>query len=844
MATTNEVTTGGETVTGGGTTTSTTLYDATGYPSGLVTTTTPGATGFVPVTKDETIYSPTPIATNDEQVWQGFKVEVTGIGNVTQDDEIKTETAQQTNAASTTQKSKPGRRTFNPLAAFSSYTYHITLYMITPYTYNKFIEQGNAGITPEGMYIVAESGGTNVNGKNQRLFGDFDYYIDDFNFQTYLSTNANKGANVDSLSFNFKIYEPYGFSFMSRLKAAAGKVVAQSELPGHQKAGHHLQQRYMIGIKFYGYDAEGNLVTNDTTNQLTPNNVNGTNTAQYADNGVFARYFPVQITAMQFRLDGRTTVYDFKAINVSMNAGTSSKNNVIPTKQSIVGKTVEELLATGENSLEKLLNQLQENYKKDGKISAKNVYKIKFNRDNSKIKSSTVTLGDAADRDKSPVAGSGKIADSSQSNDKNAQKVKPDNNARTFEIPAGQPITKVIETVIGQSSYIRDALTMQGKEDMSDWSDEAKAAEKTRLQWFIITPVCKMLEFDTVIKDFAYEITYLINEYKVPRVRSVYISDPEKFYGSHKIYNYYFTGENSEVLSYEQKYNGLFYLNALDNPNPGKSYENSDPLPAAIAVDRKQPADDSGLFDKAGQMIASVRTSLYSPGEQAMATIHIMGDPDFICTTIGMNYGVYDEYYGPDDSIDPHVGQVFMQLILNEARDYNHNTGLMDINRDVRLYNYPSYLANEKGIIYTVSDVVSTFSKGKFTQELHLVLYSPPADKVDSDKAENAREVSSLASRYPAPKGFTPDVASSSDAPTTEQASQTESTYTGNLSDTNNSIVSKLTGGRVQVASETSYSSINPTSVVQGTDDDNSGVKVTSNIQNEGRPFVMYGVRG
>ena len=83
-------------------------------------------------------------------------------------------------------------------------------------------------------------------------------------------------GRIVSNVFNFKIYEPFGFSFMSALKAAALKVVGKSNLPGHEKAKHHLQQLYMIGIKFYGYDAEGNLVTNDTTNQLIPNTSNGT----------------------------------------------------------------------------------------------------------------------------------------------------------------------------------------------------------------------------------------------------------------------------------------------------------------------------------------------------------------------------------------------------------------------------------------------------------------------------------------------------------------------------------------------------------------------------------------
>ena len=857
------VTTGGETVTGGGTTTRKTVFDSSGYPTGLITTTTPGVSNFTPaaVVDSTKIANDPVIKTEEAKATEALdNAPVQRLRDVPQDDnvaalkasntsttpgDVEVKSSPTTPSNNTSQKSAPGARPFNPLSMFSSYTYHITLYMITPYAYNKFIEQGNKGISPKDMFVVAESGGTNVNGKNQRLF-DLDFYIDDFSFQTYLSTNANKGASVDSLSFSFKIYEPFGFSFMSALKAAALKVVGKSDLPGQDKAKHHLQQLYMIGIKFYGYDAEGNLVTDDTTNQLIPNTDNGSSTDQFADNGVFARYFPINITEMQFRLDGKATVYNFKAINVSINTGNGVKHNQIKTSQSLTGKTVEELLSTGENSLEKLLNKIQEDqYPKQ--ISVKNVFKIQFKKgENSKIKDSILATGKASDRNKSAMSGSAKVTDSSKANDKTAQSAKPDNNTRTFEIPAGTSITQAIERVIAQSTYITDALTAKGNEDMEDWSDEAKAADRTRLEWFVITPICKMLAFDPLVNDYAYEITYLINEYKIPRVRSAYVSEPTPYHGAHKIYEYWFTGKNSEVLSYEQKYNGLFYMDALENANPGEPFPNSSGLTVPIKPGSKQNADDSGLFDKAGQMIASVRTSLYSPGEQAMATIQILGDPDFICTTVGMNYGVYDEYYGPDKSVDPHAGQVFVQIIFNEGVDYDHDVGLMNIKTNIQLYDYPKYLKDTKGIIYSATDVVSTFSKGRFTQELHLVMYSPPPDKPDN-KAENTREVDSLASRYPAPtKGFTPDAAASNDAPTTEAASSIGSApeYSADTNSTNSSILGAITGGRVKVASETSLSSTSVQNVVQGPDDDNSGYAVSTNVKPEGRPFVMYGVRG
>ena len=51
----------------------------------------------------------------------------------------------------------PGARPFNPLAAFSSYTYHITLYMITTEMYNKYVDI-NEAVIEQAVAEVPKSG--------------------------------------------------------------------------------------------------------------------------------------------------------------------------------------------------------------------------------------------------------------------------------------------------------------------------------------------------------------------------------------------------------------------------------------------------------------------------------------------------------------------------------------------------------------------------------------------------------------------------------------------------------------------------------------------------------------
>jgi len=629
----------------------------------------------------------------------------------------------------------PGARTYNPLSRFSSYNYHITLYMITPMAYSNFVENGS--INPSGMYIVAESGGTNADGKNQRLF-NLDFYIDDLTFQTFLNTKDTGGPSVDSIDFNFKIYEPFGFNFLTYLKDAALKVARLSTLPGAEKATHHMQQLYMIGIKFYGYDQNGDLVTNDSLNKLIPNSKNGSNLQANPDSGIFTRYLPITIIDFQFKLDGKLTAYAIKAANVSVAKGNGVARNQIKNPQQVVGKNVEETLM----NLEKVINKEQTDQLDKEEIKVANKFIIKFANPNSRsIKDATIITSAEAQRIKSNITGLKEINDVSQVNDKNASQAQPDNNTRSVSFAKGTAITQAIERIIAQSTFITNGLSRNLTEDEENADDNSKSGSGKKMKWFVISPIAKIIAYDTTVNDFAYEITYLINEYKIPFVRSAFVKNVEGYYGPHKRYQYWFTGKNTEVISYEQKYNGLYYMDTPVNPEPGKEMPNTGGYAAPYNTNTPSNADTSTMFEKGGEAIGSLRTNLYNPADQITSSITIIGDPDFIVTTVGVDYTAYESFYGADYSIDPHAGQVFIEIDFKQVIDYNNDTGVMAANDKLSAYNYPKSLKNVQGITYMAKDVVSTFSRGKFTQELHTVLWSPPTDDNSStSNSESNRE--------------------------------------------------------------------------------------------------------
>jgi hypothetical protein len=108
---------------------------------------------------------------------------------------------------------KPGSRLQNPLGNFSSYTYQLSLYMITPDAYDAFQLSGRKNInalsqtdatgqsTNGGAFLIAQSGGIN-NKTSKRAPGfELDYYIDELKIKTAVNgKNTQSASNVTAIS--------------------------------------------------------------------------------------------------------------------------------------------------------------------------------------------------------------------------------------------------------------------------------------------------------------------------------------------------------------------------------------------------------------------------------------------------------------------------------------------------------------------------------------------------------------------------------------------------------------------------------------------------------------------
>jgi hypothetical protein len=668
---------------------------------------------------------------------------------------------------------KPGYtedRLRNPLSNLSSYTYQLTLYMTSPDAYNAFVasdrtQLNTPGSTPDTnlwSYVVAQSGGVN-NSTSARAPGfELDYYIDDLRIVSAINgKETNTESNVTDLSFT--IYEPYGFSFISKLKVAQDAINQKSNaktVKGVNGLSNPTRQFYILGIRFQGYDKNGNLIT--ASNTAAADNVNP------AASGVYERFYDIVIKTMKFKLDGKMVAYNITAASVSSKIAYGMMKGRIDNDVPIVATTVVEALggsgdatSTGVLGLLDTLNRNQQLLLTNsiskgsakataGSIEIANVYKLKFLGDADDIKNASLISIADDDISKWPMSIANK---STEINDAASIRSTPDPNKKQLNFKNGTSIMQAIRRVISQSSYLGNALTVikesnEESQSITDLQGTLPSPSKKNVKWFNLGASVKCLGFDNKVNDFAYEITYIIQPYETPAALSVYAVSPTKYYGPHKRYEYWFTGKNSEIINYEQTLDNTYYNVALggsiDNNAGGRTVDI--PLKANGQIDGEKLGKIGVGMETQNSYVAVLK----DPGNWATARITILGDPDFLMRDSPSSLNaVYNQFYSDKGyTVNPSGGHVFIEIDFKEANDYNNQNGLMTINQQMTFWKYPKSLEKKiKGVSYLLVKVVSNFSKGKFTQDLTGAINTFPGVPDDANTTSAAREEKATAQR-------------------------------------------------------------------------------------------------
>ena len=661
----------------------------------------------------------------------------------------------------------PGKRLKNPLGYLSSYTYQLSLYMITPDAYDAFIASGRrkidalnkatSGKNGGGAFLVAQSGGINNEQEDRAPGFVFDYAIDNLSFRNSTSGKDNQSA-TNTTEIKFNITESYGFSFVNNLKKAQDALKNYSGekvlLPGNPT-----KQFFILGIRFFGYDESGRIVKGNEVYDGTTLDPNAS-----GNGALFERYYDIVITKLKFKIDGNAVVYSIEAASTPPKATMTAKRGVVDDKVVLNAATVGDAF----NQLTEALNKRQKDLaeKDPNNPSLYNTYSIEFVGDAESVIGQAKMVS-PADLDKFKWPGSG-AKNQAESNDKTATKSNtPNNTTRELTIDSGSMIPAAINTIITQSQFLEEGLrtvyttALEPPKDKKSMPEIDRDSKKV-LKWYNCSAQIGKAKWNSTIKDWVYDIKYIIQTYETPVIDSAYKNLTTKYYGPHKRYEYWYTGKNSEIISYVQELDNLYFTVAVSPPNDkgdvelkdrtdldGKEEENKDDGAPATATGKPSEITTGSRTGQAATGTQdSYLTSLYDPAKQAEAKITILGDPDFIMydSSVIVKEGdtqktqtlteaqVYEKFYGPDGyTVNPNGGQVFIEIDFKEAVDYSSDgvnngpitgePGTLSINQSIVFWEYPEDIAKlVKGVSYMVTAVTSTFSGGSFKQTLECVI--------------------------------------------------------------------------------------------------------------------------
>jgi hypothetical protein len=598
-------------------------------------------------------------------------------------------------------------------------------------------------------------------------FFPYDYYIDSVKVTNkLLGKNTMAAHSVTDLKFT--VIEPANITLIDNIYKAVQDIAPK----GAAGAVNYAAAIYLMVIRFFGYDANGNLQTVGVADPVT-----GLSDAS----SLIEKYIPFRIKNINWSVAGKLVSYDFECAPIGQLIAGGTKRGTIPGDMELTGASVSDMLKgqavygeppaaatpgatttadrtqtdgrgrrsassdsrvppkataapnnkkTIQRGLIEAMNSEQQQLVSTGKYTVADVYELEFANGAELIQDATVQKpGTPINKSATAVSAPVSKDPSAASPDKGAM----DTKTRNFGITAGMQILQAIELIVRNSSYITDQANLILNEESGN--PEVKPGSETQdFKWFNILMSATPLEYDEKRNDFAYRVKFIIVPYSPAEMKSSYFPGV-KFPGLVKRYPWWFTGENTAVLSYTASFNKL-YIQTLTGSSPENSaLANIRKTQATsmreipfISYQSRSTESAQGAGGKANELGASAAEYLYNPSDNASAKIKILGDPAWMQQ--GSVAGALDASkisYSPfarDGTINFDIRDVLFELVWQRPEDYNLTTGLADpYSRTEKIYGDRQPI---QSIVYRAKEIVSSFNQGRFEQDIDATIYSVP----------------------------------------------------------------------------------------------------------------------
>ena len=650
----------------------------------------------------------------------------------------------------------------NPLNDYESYTYSLSLHLLSTQQYNNLVSSPEQAYVPSNVLVASAGKYGALFGRNPNFQEDF--FFEDLKINTVINT-TKRSRNSNMVECSFTIIEPLGFTFINRLVAAVNQIGGQN----------YLRQPYLLQIDFYGY--QDGVVTSTPISGLT-------------------KYLPITMIGMKTRVTHKGTEYRIEAAPYNHQA-LNEQHVVSPATFQVKAVTVADMFGSGTASnqlinafaqtqreqavVNDLQSQIQTSTNLDArdvrvlqqkldaaakpsgvfqvsgfcdalnawfiglrdvnkKILVTNTYRVEFHPD---IGNQAIIPPGPAPNNLASAAAGGATTQQGQIATKAAGGLAVGQiewNSGLFNIPMGTQIDKLIDYTVRNSEYIRQQLADPEAGIANDYT-QTQTKLGNPLRWYRIIPKVLVKQYDPARRQYGLEITYYVKPWTVS---SKDPSAPQgRVPGYVKKYNYIYTGQNKDVIDLSLDFDMLYYqqLGAYQNnkrdgetgekialpinPNSvlgGPNIVQQDPVQQVpvnyIAFDYRTQSR-TGPYQAAAGKGGDIQRDLFTTARGDMINIkmRIIGDPHFIKQDdvfYGQSINTAFSALTPNNSLYTDNGELYVYVEFQSPDDYDETTGLAVPGSGFYSYNL------FKGI-YKVISVDNTFTKGKFEQTLDLV---------------------------------------------------------------------------------------------------------------------------
>ena len=649
----------------------------------------------------------------------------------------------------------------NPLHEYSTYTYGITLFILSKEDYET-LQRADVGEldawTPTKALI--SSGGTYQGTKRDTHFKE-DFYFDNLRVNTVIGMNSmTRGTNA--IEMTFSVIEPYGLTLLDRLIDAAIGVGSKN----------YLDQPYLLQIDFFGSKDLGDI---------------------HAPIPKLTKRFPIKIIEMKIKAGVKGSEYALRAVPYNHSAF-SETINTTPINFEIAAGTVEEFFKAqltndfnrqyedrkaakerseqaarvqndpaiaGEMTTEELAAMrkqkdesdalLKTAYQVDSYPGAINAwFKKLVETNNTKVENSVefyfdkpmweskIVVPNKNDYNRYEMTSTKKLSAAVQGNNQNVSGATPsaglNKNRMNFSINAGTSIVDVINMIMRNTEYLKSQV-------VDPLSEAVTFKENTVVKFYKIIPQIILKDFDVNTNAYGKLVRYHVKEYSYFNTKhpNLPYAKPNS---AIKEYNYMYTGKNIDILDFAIDFDTAFYTTInvdrknTESTNSSLAAETEKDKTVAkrpyggneksIAMNKHNYVSNdlstaaAGANDTESNLNANVVKSIYSSsrGDMINVKIKILGDPHFIKQDDLYTNPGQKNYDGKsvmvnDGTVAMDNSEIFCRLNFKTPVDMDEETGLPRV--DGR------YVESKFSGLYKILTVDNEFSRGQFIQTLDCI---------------------------------------------------------------------------------------------------------------------------